>query len=978
MRGSKSARRVQAQQSPAERPDRPWESPWIWTHAPVYPRNAYGRFRRTLPGDGGRGGRIEITADARYWLWVNGVFIGFGPARAWPEHWSYDSYALAPHWRPGRNEIAVLVNHWRDGSFQYIPAEPGLSVRICADDGRVIDESGPRWKTAMATTECARAPRISVQLGFEEQHDARCDDGWREAGFDDTAWDGARVVAAPHAELTLRDIPPLTDQVQKPCTVLAVEEVAPATAVWNLSLKGLFAPNDRSSNFCFIRGFVVTSVHSARAQTVEFIRPHHHAGPFQVGERHYPAIELPPDKDIVAEPVRLARGWNQVIFPYPGYRDALAADLPAGGVHLPVFVLTVRAEHALRWDCLAGKGGAPWAFAGPFPLSAAQQTAMRGQADFPRVVQAERFPPGATRAQARRCERATAAAWAQWRTAPWFRQLSNDDALANDVFARWCGDRVTVARVVPGKGAPWQTQAGWELEPATGGRDVRVLVDFGHMLVGRIGFEIEAPAGVQVDFHGFEFIQPDGRHNLATGMNNTLRYTTRAGRQTFRSLLRRGFRYGWLVVRGLPSPLIVRDLSVAVSTYPQSGRGAFRCSESLLNQIWRTGADTMRWCAEDTYTDCPTYEQTHWVGDSRNEALVDWIVNGDARLWRHCLRQAGQGLTRLPLVPSHVPSTWENLLPAWSFLWMRSCWEYFRWTGDRAGAEELMPWVARNIAGMEANLGSDGLFKLHAWNLFDWAAMETPADGTVTHLNCLAALAMDDAARLAHGLGKRNEARRWRIRAQRLRVAVNAELWDERTQAYADCRLADGRLGNVRSQQTQVVALLAGVATGTRAKSCRDIVANAPAQFVRAGSPFFVFFQLELLSGARGRNRLLDLIRESWGFMLREGATSFWELWSLASGRLTRSHCHGWSSAPTYFLSTAVLGITPGVPGSRVIRFAPAPGDLREIAGSVPTPWGWVEVRGRRRSESWRYALKVPQGCRVSARLGRGDRLALS
>jgi len=123
---------------------------------------------------------------------------------------------------------------------------------------------------------------------------------------------------------------------------------------------------------------------------------------------------------------------------------------------------------------------------------------------------------------------------------------------------------------------------------------------------------------------------------------------------------------------------------------------------------------------------------------------------------------------------------------------------------------------------------------------------------------------------------------------------------------------------------------------------------------------------------------MLELMSRSWGFMLREGATTFWELWSLTTGRLTRSHCHGWSAAPTFFLSTSILGVTPGAPDLRAIRFYPAPGGLRRMSGAVPTPWGWVRVAGRRRSDGgWTYELRVPAKCRVEAVLPERDRIVL-
>jgi alpha-L-rhamnosidase len=40
-----------------------------------------------------------------------------------------------------------------------------------------------------------------------------------------------------------------------------------------------------------------------------------------------------------------------------------------------------------------------------------------------------------------------------------------------------------------------------------------------------------------------------------------------------------------------------------------------------------------------------------------------------------------------------------------------------------------------------------------------------------------------------------------------------------------------------------------------------------------------------------------------------------------------------------------VLGITPAEPGYRRVRIAPRLGRLREAAGAVPMPHGYVEVR---------------------------------
>ena len=457
-------------------------------------------------------------------------------------------------------------------------------------------------------------------------------------------------------------------------------------------------------------------------------------------------------------------------------------------------------------------------------------------------------------------------------------------------------------------------------------------------------FDIVAPQGTIVDFHNFEFIQPDGRYNFAEGMNNSFRYICRDGRQVYRTNLRRGLRYSYMILRNMTAPVEIRSVELLMATYPQSRRGSFKCSDQKLDKIWEVGGRTLHCCSEDTYTDCPTYEQVHWVGDARNEALVDWVVNGDPRLWYRCLEQTGRSLERSEITESHVPSAWTNILPAWSFFWMRSCKEYVVFTGDLEKGRNLLDFVSRNIEGVISHLDGQGLFNIRGWNMFDWAEMDTPNQGVVTHQNCFAVMALDDAADMADLLGS-DAGQAWRTYAQDLAQAINTYLWNEEKQAYTDC-LHDNEQSSVFSQQTQTAAYLSGVAKGDRAIRCRDILFNPPDDFVKAGSPFFEFFLLEALQGENRVREFLDIIRRDWGFMVDMGATTFWEMWSVRGedGRMTRSHCHGWSSAPTYFLSTYILGVKPGGPGFSSVIIKPHPGDLEWCRGVVPTPRGDVEV----------------------------------
>ncbi len=106
--------------------------------------------------------------------------------------------------------------------------------------------------------------------------------------------------------------------------------------------------------------------------------------------------------------------------------------------------------------------------------------------------------------------------------------------------------------------------------------------------------------------------------------------------------------------------------------------------------------------------------------------------------------------------------------------------------------------------------------------------------------------------------------------------------------------------------------------------------------------------------------------------MIDMGATTFWEMWSGRQGRLTRSPCHGWSAAPTSFLSPCVLGVRPGGPGFRPVVVEPHPADRRWARGTVPTPGGPVPVRWENLPDQpFGLHIQAPPGWPVVVRLPR-------
>jgi hypothetical protein len=336
-------------------------SSWIWTPEKTSNRNAWVRFRRTFEYQSGRA-VFHLTADSRYVLWINGEYLGQGPVRAWPSHWHFDSYDLAPHLRVGENVICVLVNHWGEGNFQYLPGPPGLLSQLELENQ--IFPSDENWRVSRSDAFVDQTPRMSVQLGFEEQFDARHEAPWKNLSYDDSAWPRALKLRPAddgfHADLRPRDIPFLTLEPVLPQRFLKSEIVKSLPYRWTFNVKAALLPDDRSSNQFIYRAFAATQIWAPLETAATFVFSVKRPGQIKLNGEILQKEETAHSDvsyNIARFPARLRAGWNEVLVSLPSH-------------HLPEYSLCLDAPPGLKFNARGemNDGGA-WALVGPFDFT---------------------------------------------------------------------------------------------------------------------------------------------------------------------------------------------------------------------------------------------------------------------------------------------------------------------------------------------------------------------------------------------------------------------------------------------------------------------------------------------------------------------------------------------------------------------------------------------------------------------------------
>ena len=227
-----------------------WKAKWIWDKSGKHPRNYWLCFRKTFVIDNHiEDAILNITADSRYTVYLNGQRLGSGPVRSWPQEQSYDSYRIKDYLKRGNNSIAVLVNHYGISDFQYIEGQGGLLAQIdFFENGKTVSSIGTdrSWINKVHLGYNRNSMRIIIMQPWAEIYDAqKFNLDWYKAEFSDSDWENSieigRVGTKPWSTLIPSDTPHLTNEKIYPCRVVSLKEVIPNKK--NISI-------DLRHNFC--------------------------------------------------------------------------------------------------------------------------------------------------------------------------------------------------------------------------------------------------------------------------------------------------------------------------------------------------------------------------------------------------------------------------------------------------------------------------------------------------------------------------------------------------------------------------------------------------------------------------------------------------------------------------------------------------------------------------------------------------------
>jgi len=493
-------------------------------------------------------------------------------------------------------------------------------------------------------------------------------------------------------------------------------------------------------------------------------------------------------------------------------------------------------------------------------------------------------------------------------------------------------------------------------DPAWDGvRDPAVTFGFEEELTAFIEIELTAPAGAVLMVASAERLI-DGRIQSLIEGRFCEKYTCRPGRQTFRSLNWRAFRFLRLRLSEAGEEVQIHALRAIRVRTPFPREASFLAPEKTqaIDALCRR---TIRLCCVDGIFDTPWREAAQWLGDVACVTVpaLHWVY-GDTQLSGKFLVQAGlNGLPNglLSNLSNCQPQEGYHTIPDYSLWWIYALREHYHYSGEEGWYRMFYSDATRIMRWHLNYLDDEGfLTDIAQWVFIDWA--DVTKVGSLSAYNAIFAMTCDVLAEMAEFNGDLRSRDEYLGFASNIRQKFSGRFWDPKRELVVDA-WDHGEQSEKVSEHGNVSALLFGCLSGDES---RALIERGYVQGQREGwvecQPFFARILLEALYGHDRRDLALDTIEERWGLRFRDrGWDTCLEEWT-ANGSFRdgpwsgfkRTTSHAWSAGASEFLIRRLPGLKILEPGGKKVSVSPYEGDFAyELR--VPLMEGEVSIKYR-------------------------------
>jgi alpha-L-rhamnosidase len=473
------------------------------------------------------------------------------------------------------------------------------------------------------------------------------------------------------------------------------------------------------------------------------------------------------------------------------------------------------------------------------------------------------------------------------------------------------------------------------------------VYDMGQNMTGWVKLHVQGPRGAQVQMRFAEVIYKDGminRANIRGAKSRDIYILRGGGPETYEPRFTyHGFRY--VELTGYPGTPNLSTIQGEVVHSAVTATGGFAASNDILNQLQRLIHWSQLTNLFSIPTDCDQRDERQgWMGDAQVTA-EEAIMNFDmAAFYTNFIRDIRDEQHPDGTITDTVPHRYGSRPadPAWGTAYPQLCWYMWKYYGDRRILRENYEGLKKYIEFLH-NRAPNGILSYSYYG--DWVAIVDTDNAFVSAAYYY--YDVDLLSKIARVLGNTLDAQSYSQLAEQIKTAIYQKFYNSSTGEFAN-----------GTQTADAMAIALGLAprnaVGRVARNLTDDITYSHNTHVTTG-----FIGIKFLMPALSLIGRSDLAYElatqttypSWGYMIKHGATTLWEIWQDKTGPSMNSHDHAmFGSVGAWFYE--VLGGVRMAPGSAAFRHIVIEPqiveDLHWASASVQTMRGEV-------SSSWSH-----------------------
>jgi len=390
------------------------------------------------------------------------------------------------------------------------------------------------------------------------------------------------------------------------------------------------------------------------------------------------------------------------------------------------------------------------------------------------------------------------------------------------------------------------------------------------------------------------------------------------------------------------------------SDIPRAGQ--ISSSNPILNKIWEATNNSYLSNLHGYPTDCPQREKNGWTGDA-HIAIETGLYNFDGiTVYEKWLADHRDEQQPNGVLPAIIPTSgwgyhWANG-PDWTSTIAIIPWNIYLFYGD----SRLLEQCYYNIKTYVDHIAEDSPDGLTEWGLGDWVPVSTkpPVEFTSTIYYYTDALILAKAAKM---FGKTDDYEKYTLLSEKIKSAFNQKYLNLETGIYGE------------GLQTELsTALFWGLVPD----SLRNKVAeNLSKRVIRDNKHINVgLLGTKAILNALSENGYADLAYEvalqetfpSWGWWIKNGATTLYENWRIDSHRdLSLNHIMFGEIGAWFYKALGGIFPDPGNPGFKNVILKPnfVP-NLNQFEASHDGPYGKIISSWEKKNSEILYEVNIP------------------